>query len=120
MGDMTVRQKLAIAKVVENQGNVSRSMREAGYPATTAKNPSNLTNSKAWHELMSEKLPDEKVLDRHSEALDALKQNEYTGEVIPDHPIRLKAVDLAYKLKNRYQVAVQILNQGDMEIQFVK
>ena len=117
---MTVKQRIAIQNVVENGGNVSKGMRDAGYSPETAKNPSKLTESVAWTELMEKKLPDDKVLDRHAEALDAYKQNEYTGEIIPDYPVRLKAVDLAYKLKNRYQSAIQILNQGEMDIKFIE
>lgn len=50
----TLRQKIAVDKIVENQGNVSKAMREAGYPETTAKNPKNLTDSKGFKELMNE------------------------------------------------------------------
>lgn len=44
----TQRQKQAIQKVVENGGNVSRAMLEAGYSPTTAHTPSKLTRSKAF------------------------------------------------------------------------
>ena len=50
----TKKQKLALNKIVENRGNVSRAMREAGYNATTAKNPKNLTDSKGYKELLYE------------------------------------------------------------------
>lgn len=33
-----------------------------------------------------------------SEALDACKQNQFTGEINPDHTIRLKAADMAHGL----------------------
>ena len=44
----TLRQKRAIKEIVENRGVVSRAMVVAGYKRKTAKNPKNLTNSKAF------------------------------------------------------------------------
>lgn len=52
-------------KVVENHGNVSKSMREAGYSAKSAKNPKNLTESSAWEKLMKKYLPDEMLAETH-------------------------------------------------------
>ena len=70
---MTIKQKIAIEKVVENHGNVSRAMLEAGYDPTTAKNPKNLTQSKSWMVLMDQYIPDDKLLAKHEEALEAVK-----------------------------------------------
>lgn len=42
----TTKQKLALKKIVENRGNISKSMRQAGYSPTTAKNPKNLSYNK--------------------------------------------------------------------------
>lgn len=50
----TQKQKLALEKIVENRGNVSKAMREAGYDDTTAKNPKNLTQSKGYKDLLRE------------------------------------------------------------------
>ena len=50
----TQRQRKAVEKIVENRGNVSKSMREAGYLDTTAKNPKNLTESKGYLETLDE------------------------------------------------------------------
>jgi len=49
---VTARQKLAVDKIIENRGNVSRAMLEAGYTPATAKNPKNLTDSDGYKELM--------------------------------------------------------------------
>ena len=46
----TIKQKKAVARIVENRGNVSKSMLEAGYDPITAKNPKNLTESKGYKE----------------------------------------------------------------------
>jgi hypothetical protein len=50
----TARQRLAVERIVENRGNVSKSMREAGYPETTARNPYNLTKSKGFEQICQE------------------------------------------------------------------
>lgn len=50
----TIRQRKALDRIVENHGNVSKSMREAGYPYATAKNPKNLTESQGFRELLEE------------------------------------------------------------------
>ncbi len=47
----TEKQRKAVAKIVENSGNVSKSMREVGYSKITAKNPIHLTGSKGYKEL---------------------------------------------------------------------
>jgi len=114
---MTLRQKKAIEKVVENGGNVSKAMRDADYSLATTKTPQKLTQSKAWMELMEEHLPDDKLLEKHKEALDAVKpigaqilidkegkvvskDNEGMIEV-PDQQTRLKAVELGYRVKGK-------------------
>jgi hypothetical protein len=50
----TTKQRQAVERIVENRGNVSKSMREVGYDADTAKNPKNLTESKGFKELCEE------------------------------------------------------------------
>lgn len=59
---MTVKQCKAINKTVENGGNISKAMREAGYSPKTAKNPKKLTESKSWKELIDEHIPQELLL----------------------------------------------------------
>jgi len=39
---------------MENRGNVSKAMRDAGYEDITAKNPKNLTETRGWNELCIE------------------------------------------------------------------
>ena len=98
----TIKQKLAMQKIVENGGkSVSAAMREVGYSPATAENPDKLTESKGWKELLDHYLPDDKLLKTHDEALKAQKWNDFTGEREPDHTVRLKAVDMGYKVKGR-------------------
>jgi hypothetical protein len=90
---MTLKQKLVASKIVENRGNVSRSMREAGYSPNTAKNPKNLTKSKTWGDLMKDYFPDDGLATIHKQILNAT-----------DTTASLKALDMAYKLKGYYKV----------------
>ena len=69
----TIKQKRAVKKIVENRGNISKGMREAGYSKATAKNPKNLTESKSWEKLMGEYLPDEDLTKKHQELLNATR-----------------------------------------------
>lgn len=67
----TLKQKKAIANVVENGGNVSRAMMDAGYTPATANTPQKLTESKAWKEIMEESLPDNFLAEKHVELLNS-------------------------------------------------
>lgn len=67
----TLKQKRAIEKLVETRGSVSAAMREAGYSEKSAKNPSNLTNSKAWEEYMEKFLSDADLAKKHHQLLNA-------------------------------------------------
>jgi len=50
----TIRQRQAFNKIIENHGNVMKSMREVGYSPNTVINPSNLTDSIGFQELCEE------------------------------------------------------------------
>ena len=50
----TIKQAKAIANIVENGGNVSKGMREAGYSYAMSKNPSRLTQSEYMQQLFKE------------------------------------------------------------------
>jgi hypothetical protein len=106
----SVRQRQAIAKVAEQlettgQISVSQAMRDAGYPEGTAKNPQQLTQSKAWKDLMEEYLPDDLLAKVHVEGLAAMKISSSMTEpdrIVPDFSTRHKYLDSAYKLKGSY------------------
>jgi hypothetical protein len=108
----TEKQKRAIANVVENRGNVSKAMRDAGYTPATAKNPKNLTQSDAWTELMEQVLPDQLLADKHAALLNKKETkrtfDHSTGEWVDkatgdvDAQAVSKGLDMAYKLKGRY------------------
>lgn len=72
----TMRQKMAVKKIVENQGVVSTAMKAVGYAPNTSKNPSNLTNSKGFKELMEEcGLTEELISTALVEDIKAKKKN---------------------------------------------
>lgn len=100
----TLKQKRAIAKSLENGGNISKAMRESGYSAAMAKNPQKLTESVAYKSL-AERIPDDLLEKTHIEGLQA-KSFRYSpeGELIQtdDFAIRHKYLDSAYKLKGSY------------------
>ena len=98
---MTTLQAKAIDNVLKNSDNFGKAMRKAGYSVATSKKPEVLTKSNAWKQIMGKYLPDDKLFKTHEEALLATKWNDFTGEREEDHSIRLKAVDMAYKLKGR-------------------
>lgn len=109
----TLKQEKVVKILLENAGkSVGSAMLEAGYSLATAKNPQELTKSKGWSNLISLYLPDRELLATHIELLNAVKviqiatyTNEETGEItpgfikVPDWQIRVKALELAYKLK---------------------
>ena len=110
----SIRQLRAINNVIENNGdNIGRAMLQAGYPPNTAHNPKNLTESEAWNKLLRRYLPDSKIIAKHNEALEATKPVVAGNKVIqaPDHGIRIKAVELAYKVKGRLSDNIVVSSQ---------
>lgn len=86
----TIKQKLAVQKIVENHGNISKSMREVGYSENSAKNPKNLTESKGFHELCDELgLTDELLTSALVEDIKAKKGN------------RKAELELGFKVRGR-------------------
>lgn len=103
----SLKQKLALKNVVENGGNVSLAMRDAGYSPNTAKTPQKLTSSKAWEELMEEYLPDTLLAERHSALLNKKTEN---GE--PDTVAVKAALEMAYKLKGAFVDRMDVTSEG--------
>lgn len=109
---VTIKQKKTMKKLVENHGNISKSMREAGYSKNTAKNPKNLTDSLGWDGLMEKYLPDKDLAKKHKELLNKketiARNNIKTGKIEVKRTGEIdaqavgKGLDLAYKLKNKF------------------
>jgi hypothetical protein len=91
----THKQKSVFKKLmVDSSGssNVGKAMRESGYSEKTSLTPSKLINSDGWKALMQEYLPDNLLARKHNELLED-KQAIH----------RLSALNLAYKVKGKYQ-----------------
>lgn len=50
----TIKQQQAVEKIVESRGNVTQAMREAGYSEASIHNPSSLTSSKGYKQLLAD------------------------------------------------------------------
>jgi len=71
--------------MVENGGNISQAMRDAGYSPATAKTPQKLTKSKSWQKLMKKYLHDEYLISKHIQLLDATVSDKLVFEDdVPD------------------------------------
>lgn len=60
----TIKQKMALAKIVENGGNVTQAMRDAGYSEGSVNNPSSLTRSEGFKALLKSSGLDEDLVIR--------------------------------------------------------
>jgi hypothetical protein len=88
----TTKQTQVVDKIVENHGNISKSMREVGYTDATAKNPKNLTNSKGFQQLCEERgLTDNFLVDALVEDIKKKPEN------------RKPELELAFKVKGKLQ-----------------
>lgn len=100
----TIKQRRAMRLAVENGGNVSRAMREAGYSPQTAKNPSKLTETIGWEQLLEKYLPDELLALKAFEGLEATTVKTSLTEpdkTIPDYSVRQRYLETALKMKNK-------------------
>lgn len=120
---MTAKQSAVIKDLLENTGKpVSRAMLDAGYPPATAKNPQQLTESKAWQEVMEEYFPDPDIAAVHKESLGATRIHGTNDNFIeiPDHAVRLKAVELAYKVKGRLKDGLNVAGDVTMNVVVIR
>lgn len=123
----TQKQKRAIDNLVENGGNVSKAMKDAGYSEATAKTPQKLTESKAFQDIYEQYIPNELLLEKHKALLEKVevvtKNNVSTGEVdvIPTGQIDTQAVkaglDMAYKVRGMYAPAKHDLTTDGEKIE---
>ncbi len=98
----TKRQKNALNKMVENGGNVSKAMRDAGYSKETAKSPSKLLDSKGFMELMDELgLTDDLIVNALVDDIKMKPQN------------RTAELQLAVKMRGRLIEKADITSNGN-------
>ena len=117
----TLKQREAFVNTVENGGNMSQAMKDAGYSDAMAKNPQKLTRTKVWKQLRDEYFPEELLADVHKRGLNAKKSVLKWGEVeeiqedgsvkivnkrvlveVDDLAIQHRYLDTAYKVRGMY------------------
>lgn len=104
----SLKQKLLVARIAENHGNISKSMREVGYAESTAKKPSNVTDSQTFQALLDEYLPEQHLSQKHREFLDSKRiirtyvKGDLKEETEETDSNAVKALDMAYKLRGKY------------------
>ncbi len=115
-----MRQKVVFNRVADKvrkgeKISISKEIRESGvYSPTVAQKPQKLTRSKGWEELLEKYLPDSHLGKKHREFLDTprivrtYKKGDLETEIEETDPSAVKALDLAYKIKNKYKDGVQI------------
>lgn len=131
----TTKQIVTFKESVENGGNVTKAMKEAGYKPSTINNPSNVTESEGWLFLLEAYAPDVKLAIKLDEGLSATKQigarkivqgaragHEIKVDAstdsddfieVEDYAIRHKYLETALKLKKRLTDKIDPMNDGD-------
>ncbi len=98
----TEKQKQAVNNLVENRGNVSKAMRDAGYKNKTAKNPRNLTESKGFEEICKKYgLTNSLIVKSLVDDIKAKPEN------------RIAELNLASKIKGLQQDKIDITSKGE-------
>lgn len=97
----SARQLTAIEKLIENGGNVSKAMKEAGYSQASAKNPKVLTESSIYADLLEAYLPDDMMLRALSDDIEKKEGN------------RTSELQLGFKLKGRMTEKVDVTTKGE-------
>ena len=106
----TIKQKLVFKEVVRGS-TIKSAMVKAGYSKETSKRTNKVTRTKGWQELLEQHLPDSVLAKKHRELLnkreikytyvDGKKEGELTDQ--PETQAVSKALDMAYRLKGRYE-----------------
>ena len=121
----TEKQKAVVRKILETPGSVSAAMREVGYKSSTAHNPSDLTKSKGWVELMEKYYPDEKITKIQNKLLAAkfLREDTFPLELKEDEVKKIirssgGKVSLIKKFPKRKQTKDQSSCTGYWKVYF--
>jgi len=105
----TIKQKLVVKKIIENNGNVSKAMVEAGYPKTTARNPQQVTRSKGFKEVCKELgLTRELIVSSLKEDIEAKPQDR-----VPELKLGAKILKL---IDNNKDTDKNTFNQFNIEV----
>lgn len=103
---MNIKQKQILKNMVENGCSLGEAMRKAGYSYAYSRNPQKIQKTKVWKDLIKDYFDDQELLQKTKELLYANKAIRTTTGIVtskfPDYKIRLKAIDMIYKLKGYY------------------
>lgn len=116
MKSPSIRQKLVAQKVVENRGNVSKAMKEAGYSDAYASNPQQFKASKTWEELLEEYLPDELLTKVAVEGLFAkrIQTSPTEGDrEVEDYAVRQRYLETSLKMKGKIIDKKDLTTKGE-------
>lgn len=112
----TLKQKRLIKILSENSSlSMSKAMLQAGYSASSAIKPSQLTQSEKWMALMDKYLPDNLLAKTAKTGLKAKKwltSPTEPGKEVPDLPTRHKYLETALKMKGKLVERVDTTSQG--------
>jgi hypothetical protein len=105
--------------------STAQAMREAGYSASTSRQPQRLTKSPLFIDLARKYLPDKKLLDVATKGLDATKVIRYKGQEYtdPDYYARHQYLETALRIRNLIQsddvplgdVTINVINYADAQ-----
>lgn len=104
----SIRQLRLVRKIAENNGNVSKSLRDVGYSASVAENPQRVVGTQTFQALMDELLPERHLTEKHREFLDSKRvirtyvKGDLKEETEETDSNAVKALDMAYKLRGKY------------------
>lgn len=99
----------AISLMATNGGNAGKAMREAGYSEVSSRSPSKLTQSKSFASLVEEYLPDMLLMEKHRDVIMSprtirrIMKGQVIEEIEETDPSQVRGLDMAYKLKGKYQ-----------------
>lgn len=112
----TPKQRAVVNELLSGKVGTSMAtaMKNAGYAHGIVRNPQKVVQSKGFNQLLEKYLPDNKLLKKHKEFINAKKtvrtftKGDLTTEVEETDANAVKALDMAYKLKGKYM-------QGDTQ-----
>lgn len=118
----TIKQTIAYTKALENGGNISKAMLEAGYTKSMSENPQKLTDSLGWKELMNKYWSDKLIAKTIKNNMKATKKEVIAGkvEIVQDRASQLKAVEIALKAKGRYIESATQVNLDGLKIEIAE
>lgn len=112
---MPTLKQIKAAKLLKDSNSLGEAMRKAGYSEYTARMPGRLKKTQGWQQLVDQHLPDEKLVEKVAEGLEASKivtSPTEPDKEVPDFLTRHKYVVTGLELKGKLSKA-SVNIQGD-------